>query len=237
MATSHIYSVFDDELQHLSRGIAEMGGMAEQMVSDSIRALVTSDAALAQRVISQDVVVDQAERDIGDNAILMIAKRQPVASDLREIIGSIRIAADLERVGDLGKSNAKRVIAVQSSGIPRPLARGIEHLSELALSQLKDVLDVYSTRSPEKAEAIRARDGEIDAMYTSLFREMLTYMMEDPRNITSCTHLLFCAKNIERIGDHATNIAETIYYMKTGEQPAGERLKEDTTASYVQPAE
>jgi len=237
MVTSHIYTVFDEELKFLSRRIAEMGGMAEQMVSDSIRALVTTDAALAQRVISQDVVVDKTERDIGDSAILMIAKRQPVATDLREIIGSIRIASDLERVADLGKSNAKRVIAVQSSGIPRPLARGIEHLSELALSQLKDVLDVYSTRSPEKAEAIRLRDEEIDAIYTSLFREMLTYMMEDPRNITPCTHLLFCAKNLERIGDHATNIAETIYYMSTGEQPAGERPKDDNTASVVQPAE
>jgi phosphate transport system protein len=237
MATAHIYSAFDEELNTLSRRIAEMGGMAEQMVSDSIRALVTSDTALAQRVISEDVVMDQAERDIGDKAILMIAKRQPVAADLREIIGSIRIASDLERVGDLGKSTSKRVIAVQTTGIPRPLARGIEHLSELALSQLKDVLDVYSTRSAEKAEAIRARDEEIDAMYTSLFREMLTYMMEDPRNITPCTHLLFCAKNIERIGDHATNIAETIYYMKTGEQPAGERPKDDNTASVVQPAE
>ena len=237
MSTAHIYSVFDDELKHLARRIAEMGGMAEQMVSDSIHALVTSDSALAQRVISEDTIMDATEREIGDKAILMIAKRQPVASDLREIIGSIRIAADLERVGDLGKSNAKRVIAVQSSGIPRPLARGIEHLSELALSQLKDVLDVYSTRSPEKAEQIRARDEEIDAMYTSLFRELLTYMMEDPRNITPCTHLLFCAKNIERIGDHATNIAETIYYMSTGEQPAGERPKDDNTASVVQPAE
>ncbi len=238
MATAHIYSAFDEELATLSRRIAEMGGMAEQMVSDSIRALVTSDSALAQRVISEDVVMDQTERDIGDTAILMIAKRQPVAADLREIVGSIRIAADLERVGDLGKSNAKRVIAVQSAGIPRPLARGIEHLSELALQQLKDVLDVYSSRSAEKAEAIRLRDEEIDAMYTSLFREMLTYMMEDPRNITPCTHLLFCAKNIERIGDHATNIAETIYYMKTGEQPVGERPKDDNTASVVQqPAE
>jgi phosphate transport system protein len=237
MSTAHIYSVFDEELKHLARRIAEMGGMAEQMVSDSIQALVTSDAALAQRVISEDLIMDATEREIGDKAILMIAKRQPVASDLREIIGSIRIAADLERVGDLGKSNSKRVIAVQSSGIPRPLARGIEHLSELALSQLKDVLDVYSTRSPEKAEQIRIRDEEIDAMYTSLFRELLTYMMEDPRNITPCTHLLFCAKNIERIGDHATNIAETIYYMSTGEQPAGERPKDDNTASVVQPAE
>ena len=121
------------------------------------------------------------------------------------------------------------MIAVQSSGVPRKLARGLEHLSELALEQLKEVLDVYVTRSPEKAEAIRLRDEEIDAMYTSLFRELLTYMMEDPRNITSCTHLLFCAKNIERIGDHATNIAETIYYITTGHAPEGERPKDDTS--------
>lgn len=236
MNTGHIYSVFDEELKHLSRRIAEMGGMAEQMVSDSIRALVTADAGLAQQVIAQDLAMDQTEREIGDKAILMIAKRQPMAADLREIVGSIRIASDLERVGDLGKSNAKRVIAVQTTGIPRPLARGLEHLSELALAQLKDVLDVYATRSAEKAEAIRMRDEEIDAMYTSLFREMLTYMMEDPRNITPCTHLLFCAKNIERIGDHATNIAETIYYMKTGAQPVGERPKDDKTATVVEPA-
>jgi phosphate transport system protein len=234
MGASHIYSVFDEELKYLARRIAEMGGMAEQMVSDAVRALVNADAALAQRVISQDVVMDEAEREIGERAVLMIAKRQPVAADLREIIGSLRIASDLERVGDLGKSNAKRVIAVQSSGIPRTLARGIEHLSELALTQLQDVLDVYATRSAEKAEAIRLRDEEIDAMYTSLFREMLTYMMEDPRNITPCTHLLFCAKNIERIGDHATNIAESIYYMTTGAQPVGERPKDDNTATVVQ---
>ncbi|MBB1249155.1 phosphate signaling complex protein PhoU [Rhizobium sp. G21] len=234
MGASHIYSVFDEELKYLARRIAEMGGMAEQMVSDAVRALVNADAALAQRVISQDVVMDEAEREIGERAVLMIAKRQPVAADLREIIGSLRIASDLERVGDLGKSNAKRVIAVQSTGIPRTLARGIEHLSELALTQLQDVLDVYATRSAEKAEAIRLRDEEIDAMYTSLFREMLTYMMEDPRNITPCTHLLFCAKNIERIGDHATNIAESIYYMTTGAQPVGERPKDDNTATVVQ---
>lgn len=198
------------------------------MVSDSVRALVNSDAALAQKVISDDVVLDHAEREVGDKAIVTIARRQPMAADLREIMGSIRIASDLERVGDLGKNTAKRVIAVQGTGVPRRLARGIEHLSELALSQLKEVLDVYATRSPDKAVSIRERDEEIDAMYTSLFREMLTYMMEDPRNITTCTHLLFCAKNIERIGDHATNIAETIYYMATGAQPEGERPKDDT---------
>ncbi|SCW56535.1 phosphate uptake regulator, PhoU [Rhizobium mongolense subsp. loessense] len=228
MASTHIYSAYDDDLKFLSRRISEMGGLAEQMVSDAVRALVHGDAGLAQKVISDDVIMDHAEREIGDKAVVTIARRQPVASDLREIMGSIRIAADLERVGDLGKNTAKRVIAVQSTGVPRKLARGLEHLSELALVQLKEVLDVYASRSADKAKSIRERDEEIDAMYTSLFREMLTYMMEDPRNITSCTHLLFCAKNIERIGDHATNIAETIYYMATGAQPEGERPKDDT---------
>ncbi|MDM7979399.1 MAG: phosphate signaling complex protein PhoU [Rhizobium sp.] len=231
MGSSHIYSAFDDELKFLMRRISEMGGLAEQMVADSVRALVNSDAALAQKVISDDVLMDAMEREIGDKAIVTIAKRQPVASDLREIIGALRIAADLERVGDLGKSNSKRVVAIQATGVPRKLARGLEHLSDLALAQLKEVLDVYTTRSAEKAKSIRDRDEEIDAIYTSLFRELLTYMMEDPRNITSCTHLLFCAKNIERIGDHATNIAETIYYMTTGAQPEGERPKEDLTSS------
>jgi phosphate transport system protein len=231
MGSTHIYSAFDEELKFLMRRISEMGGLAEQMVADSVRALVNSDAALAQKVISDDVLMDAMEREIGDKAVITIAKRQPVASDLREIIGALRIAADLERVGDLGKSNSKRVVAIQATGVPRKLARGLEHLSDLALAQLKEVLDVYTTRSAEKAKSIRDRDEEIDAIYTSLFRELLTYMMEDPRNITSCTHLLFCAKNIERIGDHATNIAETIYYMTTGAQPEGERPKEDLTSS------
>lgn len=228
MASTHIFSAYDDDLKFLSRRISEMGGLAEQMVSEAVRALVNGDTALAQKVISDDVILDHAEREIGDKAIVTIARRQPMASDLREIMGSIRIAADLERVGDLGKNTAKRVIAVQSTGVPRKLARGLEHLSELALVQLKEVLDVYTNRSADKANAIRERDNEIDAMYTSLFRELLTYMMEDPRNITSCTHLLFCAKNIERIGDHATNIAETIYYMTTGAQPEGDRPKDDS---------
>ncbi|MBY5413576.1 phosphate signaling complex protein PhoU [Rhizobium leguminosarum] len=228
MASTHIYSAYDDDLKFLSRRISEMGGLAEQMVAEAVRALVNGDTALAQKVISDDVILDHAEREIGDKAIVTIARRQPMASDLREIMGSIRIAADLERVGDLGKNTAKRVIAVQSSGVPRKLARGLEHLSELALVQLKEVLDVYINRSADKANAIRERDNEIDAMYTSLFRELLTYMMEDPRNITSCTHLLFCAKNIERIGDHATNIAETIFYMTTGAQPEGDRPKDDS---------
>ncbi|MDF1631557.1 phosphate signaling complex protein PhoU [Mycoplana sp. MJR14] len=231
MSSTHIVSIYDEELKYLTRRISEMGGTAEQMVGDSVRALVNTDVALAQKVISEDVILDTAERQINEKAIVTIAKRQPMAADLREIMGAIRIAADLERVGDLGKNTAKRVIAVQGSSIPRNLARGLEHLAELALMQLKEVLDVYASRNIEKAKEIRERDDEIDAIYTSLFRELLTYMMEDPRNITPCTHLLFCAKNIERIGDHATNIAETIFYMATGSQPEGERPKDDHTTS------
>ena len=191
MASSHIYTAFDEELKFLTRRISEMGGLAEQMVSEAVQALVTSDSALAQKVIADDAALDLAEREVGDKAIIIIARRQPVAADLREIIGSLRIAADLERVGDLGKNTAKRVIAVQENGVPRKLARGIEHLSELALIQLKEVLDVYTTRSAEKAKSIRERDEEIDAMYTSIFRELLTYMMEDPRNITPAP--IFCS--------------------------------------------
>ncbi|WP_426130828.1 phosphate signaling complex protein PhoU [Pararhizobium sp. PWRC1-1] len=228
MSSTHIYTAFDEDLKYLTRRISEMGGIAEQMVANSVRALVNADLGLAQQVISEDVVLDDAERQINEKAIVTIAKRQPVASDLREIMGAIRIAADLERVGDLGKNNAKRVIAVANASLPRQLSRGLEHLAELALIQLKEVLDVYASRSAEKAKSIRERDSEIDAIYTSLFRELLTYMMEDPRNITPCTHLLFCAKNIERIGDHATNIAETIFYMATGSQPEGERPKDDS---------
>ena len=225
MSPSHILSAYDEDLKYLNRRISEMGGLAEQMCGDAVRAL----SALAQKVISDDVILDTAEREIQEKAIVTIARRQPVAGDLREIIGVLRIASDLERVGDLGKNTAKRVIAVQGTGVPRKLARGLEHLSDLALVQLKEVLDVFSNRSVQKAEAIRLRDEEIDAMYTSLFRELLTYMMEDPRNITTCTHLLFCAKNIERIGDHATNIAETIYYIATGAAPEGERPKDDSS--------
>ncbi|MGE3307305.1 MAG: phosphate signaling complex protein PhoU, partial [Rhizobiaceae bacterium] len=155
------------------------------------------------------------------------AKRQPMADDLREIIGAIRISADLERVGDLGKNIAKRVTAIAEKGQPVSLARGLQALAELALTQLKEVLDIYASRQVERIALLRDRDEDIDAMYTSLFRELLTYMMEDPRNITGCTHLLFCAKNIERIGDHATNIAETVYYIATGDQMPPERPKED----------
>lgn len=229
MQSVHIMSAYDEELKYLSKRIAAMGGHAERMVEQAVAALVNADPGLAQKVIRDDAVLDEGQREIDDKAIIIIAKRQPMATDLREIVGAIRISADLERVGDLGKNVAKRVVAVTDGRQPISLFRGLEALANLALTQLKEVLDVYASRSVDKIGFVRDRDDQIDAMYTSLFRELLTYMMEDPRNITPCTHLLFCAKNIERIGDHATNIAETIYYIVTGDQMPADRPKGDKT--------
>jgi len=227
MNTQHIIRAYDEELRFLANRIAGMGGHAERMVDQAVVALVNSDHGLARKVIADDAVLDEGQREIDEKAIVIIAKRQPMADDLREIVGAIRISADLERVGDLGKNIAKRVVAVTESRQPQSLFRGLQALAELALTQLKEVLDVYASRGVERIGFVRDRDEQIDAMYTSLFRELLTYMMEDPRNITACTHLLFCAKNIERIGDHATNIAETVYYIATGKQMPPERPKED----------
>jgi len=227
MNTRHIVRAYDEELAVLTDRIAAMGGHAERMVDEAVAALINGDTALARTVIADDTVLDEDERWINDQAILLIARRQPMADDLREIIGAIRIASDLERVGDLGKNIAKRVVAVAETDQDVQIFRGIEALATLTLTQLKLVLDIYASRSVASIAFMRDRDGEIDAMYTSLFRELLTYMMEDPRNIAPCTHLLFSAKNIERIGDHATNIAETVYHMVTGEQLPAERVKGD----------
>ena len=214
----HIVSAFEDELKGLARSIAEMGGHAEQMVEHSVTALLRSDADLAQSVIAGDRKVDDLHRRIEEGAILIIARRQPMAQDLRETIGAIRISGDLERVADLGKNIARRALAIQNQTFSQKVRVGVEHLAELGLRQVKTVLDAYAVRDIAKAREVCAKDEEIDAVYTSLFRELLTYMMEDPRNISMCTHLLFCAKNIERIGDHATNIAETVFYVITGQQ-------------------
>lgn len=235
--SEHIVTSYEDELKFIVRRISEMGGQAERMVEQAVAALTRGDAGLAQTVVSEDVLLDASQRELDERAILTIAKRQPMAVDLREIVGAIRISNDLERIGDLAKNIAKRVLAVQDHPHPLQLVRGIEHLSELALTQLKEVLDAYAARDHDRAIAVREGDDDIDAMYTSIFRELLTYMMEDPRNITACTHLLFSAKNIERIGDHATNIAETVYYINTGEQLGLERPKDDRTTSVSQPDE
>lgn len=227
----HIVASYENELRALNRRIAEMGGHAERLVADSIHALIKRDITLAERVIVGDRVVNALQREIEDSAIMMITLRQPMATDLREIISAIRIAIDLERVADHAKNNAKRVLALASDYPAPKQLRGLEHMSEMALEQLKAVLDAYANRDEKRALEVWRRDGEIDAIYTSLFRELLTYMMEDPRHITLCTHLLFAAKNVERIGDHATNIAETVHYLVSGETIVDERPKADTSST------
>jgi phosphate transport system protein len=228
--SSHIVTSYDQELQNLRRSIAEMGGIAEKMVADSGLALLRRDAALAQSVIAVDQRLDGLQRDIEEKAILLIAKRQPMAVDLRETISAIRVSGDLERIGDLAKNVAKRVVAISDQVQLQKIVVGVEHMNELVQEQLKDVLDAYATQDTVAALDVWTRDGGIDALYTSLFRELLTYMMEDPRNITFCTHLLFCAKNVERIGDHTTNIAETIHYLATGETLPTDRPKNDRSS-------
>lgn len=229
--TDHTISVYDAELRTLAKHIAEMGGISEGMIGDALRALVRADSFLAKRVIADDRDLDNLQRRVEEDAVRTIAKRQPMASDLREIIASLRIAGNLERCGDLAKNIARRAIALQGHALPPKLVHGIEHISELTQAQLSRVLDAYVTKDVETADFVWRNDDEIDAMYTSLFRELLTYMMEDPRNISSCTHLLFCAKNVERIGDHATNIAETIIYQATGAVPSNERPKQDNSST------
>ena len=227
----HTVTSFEDELRSLDNRIAEMGGLAERLVDQAFVALQQRDTTLAEQAISSDRAIDRHEADLEAQAISMIARRQPVALDLRQITTAMKIAGDLERVGDLGKNIAKRALAVANEPRPTQLMGGLKHMTEIAQKQLKDVLDAFAMRDAAKADAVWRADGQIDAMYNSLFRELLTYMMEDPRNIGLCTHLLFAAKNLERIGDHATNIAETTYYLVTGNRLAEERPKGDVTSS------
>jgi phosphate transport system protein len=233
----HTAKAFDADLQELNRMIAEMGGLAEKQVSDSVDALVRRDADLAQHVVTADPAVDALQHQIEEKAVLTIARRQPMAVDLRDIVGALRVSNDLERIGDLAKNIAKRVMALDGEFHPTKLIRGVEHMGAQVASLLKDVLDSYADHDLQKALAVWNGDEQVDAMCTSLFRELLTYMMEDPRNITFCIHLMFCAKNIERMGDHATNIAETVYYMIEGRTITEPRPKGDTTTFAAMAAE
>jgi phosphate transport system protein len=223
--TDHTVAAFDADLKDLKRMIAEMGGIAETMQSDAVDALQRQDVKLAQQIITSDARLDQLQREVEEKAILTIARRQPMAIDLRDIVATIRIANDLERVGDLVKNVAKRILAMEGQFPPQKLLAGLNHMSLMALQQFKRVIDAYTQRDSAAALDVWQHDGDIDNLYNSLFRELLTYMMEDPRNIGFCTHLLFSAKNFERIGDHATNIAETVYYLVTGQSLVTERPK------------
>ena len=221
---------FDEELAALTTRLAHMGGLAEEQLARAVEALAKHDLEAADDIIRADEKIDALELEIEESAILTIAKRQPMALDLREIMVSIRIASDLERIGDLAKNIAKRTHAIPEDYPPR-IMNGLSRMGRLALGQLKDVLDAFAQKNEAKALDVWRSDEEIDALYNSIFRELLTYMMEDPRTIGLCTHLLFGAKNIERIGDHATNIAENIYYLVHGKALKDERPKKDRTST------
>ncbi|WP_455474294.1 phosphate signaling complex protein PhoU [Bartonella sp. B30(2025)] len=229
MSMNHTVRSYDAELKYLTSKITQMGSHAEKMVQRSVASIVYNDLQLADTVIADDLFMDEAERDIDEKAITVICKRQPMAVDLREIVGAIRISADLERIGDMAKNIAKRTVAISEIRQPAAFYCRLETITALALNQLRDVLNAYTSRLLEHVDAVRERDDEIDTLYTSLFRELLAYMAEDARNITVCTHLLFCVKNIERIGDHVTNIAETLHYIITGYHMSADRPRDDLT--------
>jgi phosphate transport system protein len=225
----HTVKAFTEQLEQLASTVAQMGGLCEDHLADAIDAIAKRDTQLAETVIAGDVKVDLLQQQIEDQALKLLALRQPLAVDLRETLGAIKCGGELERIGDLSKNIAKRAIVLNREP-PIRLTQGLARMGKQALGQLKLVLDAYSDRDAEAAEAVWRQDGEIDEMYNSLFRELLTYMMEDPRTIGLCTHLLFIAKNIERTGDHATNIAEVIYHMATGGRLDTDRPKADTTS-------
>ena len=224
----HTVRAYEEELEALTAELSRMGGLAEVEVGDAIRAIARRDVALAQAVIGRDARLDEIEVDIERRAIRLIALRQPVADDLRRTVAALKISMNLERCGDLAKNIAKRALVIAEDDPNNPPIRSIERMGELVAGRLKDVLDAFAARDVDRAKAVWQRDQEVDEHYDSIFRELLTYMMGDPRTITSCAHLLFVAKNLERIGDHATNIAELIQYEVTGESVTDQRPKLDS---------
>ena len=235
MVSEHTVKSYDDELKNLNQTIAQMGGLAEAQLQSAIEALVRRDSDLAAQVVQSDIRIDELEHQISIMAVRMLALRQPMAQDLREVVAALKISGDLERIGDYAANVAKRAIALSHTPPIQP-ANGIPRMARLAQQIIKDVLDAYIEHDADKALEVWQRDEEVDEMYTSLFRELLTYMMEDPRNISPCTHLLFIAKNIERIGDHATNVAETIHFLVLGRPITTLRPKGDNTSfSVVEP--
>jgi phosphate transport system protein len=231
----HTVKAYGDELNQLTAEVARMGGLAEAQVADAVDSVARRDVALARAVVDRDARLDAMHRDIERKAIRLIALRQPVASDLRRTLASMKLAVDLERTGDLAKNIAKRGLILAEGEPMQPLTRSIERMGKLVSMRLRDVLDAYAASEIDRAIAVWNTDDEVDEHYNALFRELLTYMMGDPRTITAGTHLLFMAKNLERIGDHATNIAETIYYEITGQEFTGERPRWNPDAAEAGP--
>lgn len=232
----HIVASFDAELQKLSAKVIDMAALVSSQIEASTQAMAASDPTHARRVIFNDAAIDAAQTAIEEQVVSVIAKRAPLAVDLRETIATLKIAIDLERAGDLAKNNAKRVIATSVQSRPSGVGTNLEALNAQVYGQLSLVMQAFAQRDAEKAYSVWLSDGEVDTLHNALFRELLTYMMEDPRSIGFCTHLLFCAKNLERIGDHATNIAEHIYFIMTGRSISGDRPKSDENGQLPKPS-
>jgi phosphate transport system protein len=226
----HIVKSYDSELARLYGEIARMGEIAIAQLDAAIDALSRRDGKAAQRTVDNDVAIDQLEQEVSQDVLRLLALRQPMARDLREVYGALRISADIERIGDYAANVAKRSIKLNESA-PVAAAHGLPLLARTANALVRDAITAFGNRDATLALDVRNRDAELDEQYTALFRELLTYMMEDPGTITSCAHLLFIAKNIERIGDHATNIAEYTWFIVHGELPTDAREKRDTTSS------
>jgi len=236
-APEHVVKSYDQELKRLRNMMTQMGGIVESQVALAAEAIMHRDAASATRAVEEDPKVDALEREVETFVIRLLALRQPVASDLRQIVASLKITGDLERIGDYAANVAKRSIVLAEFSMPYSLA-GLAHMAHLVQAQLKSIIDALGDNDAEKAMEVWRSDQVVDDIYNAIFRELITYMMEDPRNITPCTHLLFIAKNLERIGDHATNVAENLYYAVTGESLPESRPKGDTSAfAVVRPRE
>jgi phosphate transport system protein len=228
----HIVKSFDEEIRKLNNYITHMGGLAETQLQAAVQALVKRDADSATRIIQDDAKIDEQEHLISQQVVRLLALRQPMAVDLRQIVAALKISSDLERFGDYATNVAKRAIALAQLPPLKPLFT-IPRMAKLVQQNMKDVLDAYTESDAQKAMDVWKRDEEVDEMYTSLFRELLTYMMEDQRNISASIHLLFIAKNVERMGDHATNIAETIHFIVHGRDIEAARPKGDNTSFSV----
>ncbi len=230
MSTEHIIKSYDSELSRLTGELVRMGELAVTQLESAIEVIDRRDERAAQRVVSNDDAIDQMEQEISHDVVRLLALRAPMAGDLRNVFAALRIAADIERIGDYAANAAKRSIPL-SMVAPIAPTKGLGYLAELAAEAVREVLAAYQDQDAERAYKVWKDDAELDEAYTGYFRQLLTYMMEDPRNITPCTHLLFMAKNIERIGDHATNIAENVWFQVHGEPMTKQRIKRDFTAN------
>jgi phosphate transport system protein len=230
--SNHVVKSYDAELRRLRGMMAEMGGIVESQLANATNAVLHRDTDAATHAVEDDPKVDALEHEIEQFVIRLLALRQPMASDLRQVVAALKMTGDLERIGDYAANVAKRSIVLAQFSLPYTFS-GLANMTRLVQAQLKAIIDAVGTADAESALRVWQSDQVIDDIYNALFRELITYMMEDPRNITPCTHLLFIAKNLERIGDHATNIAETIYYAVRGEVLSEARPKGDTSAYAV----